>query len=298
MLPPSAAAACRACALPAPVPSPTQPARLLIAMRALFLVAWAAVASAQTSYTISAWATYSSTSSCSSDFDQALFTQTVSLNQCFGATNAPTGGSVSFMLATTSASSQIALNVYGGSTCSSATYVELGTAYDSGPAGSVSTCVSGRFSFLGYGYTIGWTLKNNSPLVSASIGIIVGASVGGLLVCCGIGLCVFFLIIRPRRSKTTIITSGGMGMAPVVNPAGGFPYPQQQMMMPQQQQQQMMMPYGQQQMMMPQGQQQMMMPPSPQHTMMPQQTQQLQMVPMSPQLQQQPQPPQPPQTPA
>ena len=178
-------------------------------------------------------------------------------------------------------SSRIGLYVYGGSTCSTTSY-PIGDVFD--PSGTTdSLCENDSFCVVGYAcYEVSWKISKIIN-ISSSIGIIVGASVGGLFVCCGIGLCVFFLIIRPRRSKTTIITSGGMGMSPVVNPAGGFP--QQQMMMPQQQQQQQSFPYPmhpqQQMMMMPQQQQQMPMSP--------------QMMPMS---QQQPQQPQPPQTPA
>ena len=257
-------------------------------MRAISLLFAAAVASAQDTYQLTGWASSSGTSNCGtfSNYDQVVVSVSASLDQCVGATSIGNGFSVSFMLKRLTSSS-IGLYVYGGSTCSTSNY-PIGDVFD--PSGTTDTlCESASFCVPAVGacYQVSWKISKIIN-ISSSIGIIIGASVGGLLLCCGIGFCVFFFIVRPRRNKTVIITSG-MGMSPVVNPAGGFP--QQQMMMPQQQQQQQQQgfPYP----MHPQQQQQMMMPQQ-QQMMMPQQQQQM---PMSPQMMPMSQQQQPPQTP-
>jgi hypothetical protein len=257
-------------------------------MRAISLLFAAAVVSAQTTYTVSSWYTSRGISDCGANtYDQSVASATAPLDTCFGTTDLGTGATVSFMLKNVGVAS-IGLYVYGGNSCAGSSLL-LGDVLD--PTGSSSSfCEYGSYDItilnFRYTYSISWKLTKNT---SSSVGIIVGASIGGLLLCCGIGFCVFFFIVRPRRNKTVIITSG-MGMSPVVNPAGGFP--QQQMMIPQQQQQGFPYPMHpqQQQMMMPQQQQMMM--PQQQQMMMPQQQQQMpmspQMMPMSQQQQQQP----------
>lgn len=211
--------------------------------------------------------------SCIDSLDNVVFAGTAAVGSCFGASSVVFLGtvsvSVSFMLSNGPSlgagggSPTVILSVYGGASCSGSG-VQLGSNTFNG---ALSTCEERSFSLVQVGsitvgptYRIAWTAQQSSALDSASastIGIIVGASIGGIIlvsiiigsiVCCVRGTCCCCPAKQPGQLfaappvmivQSPLVAAGGgahyAGGQPMMMPLG---YGQPQINFTQQQQQQ------------------------------------------------------------